>query len=122
MDGSIDSPRFSRHLSSTKNNPAADMEFPVHKIVNSQLVRDHHNQMSAVKKQQKLFAGESSHDEVFIFTRQIYNPELIFNQDPNRQDVQIDYNSANTWHVNRQKDSCYICNQWRYCLMFFSHK
>ena len=36
--------------------------------------------------------------------------------------MQHDLSGPFKWHANFSNDGCYICNQWRYCLLFFSRK
>ena len=57
-----------------------------------------------------------------VFWRQVYNPELFYNQDTNRSNILVDKKQPFQWHVNFKSDGCYICERWRYCLLFFSRK
>ena len=63
-----------------------------------------------------------THNNNLVFTRQVYNPELVFNQDEAKATEMHDYGAPFAWHVQQLNDGCYICEQWRYCVLYFSRK
>ena len=63
--------------------------------------------------------GGSDH---FVLTRKVNHPELIFNQDPNKDRYAatrfFEIDSAECW-VLSQTNECYVCDRHTYGLIFF---
>ena len=97
------------NLNKTIASRRLDRAIPVAQIVNSYASKENTERISKMHSQKTAQSYESANQNSLVFTRQIYNPELIFNQDTNREDVKIDLQSPFNWHVNFKTDGCYIC-------------
>ena len=79
------------------------------KIVNAYASKDNKTRIAKMHSLQDAQSGFRTAHNNLVFTRQVFNPELMFNQDTNKEGVQHDYSGPFNWHVNQKSDGCYIC-------------
>lgn len=73
---------------------------PMMKVINAASSNEIHHQMVKMHSQQDAMSGEHSQNNTLVFIRQVYTPELFFNQDTNREEKYLDKASPYNWHVN----------------------
>ena len=92
--------------------PPEIKSYSVQKILNSQASRDNRKRITKMKSLQDgqgSLAKSGTTSDMLVFSRQVFNPELMFNQDKNKEDVQLDSLCPFSWQVNVASDGCYIC-------------
>ena len=63
--------------------------------------------------------GRSQTNEIddFVLTRKVNLPELIFNQNPNK-DCYFEIDAGNKWRLS-DRCQCYSCHRYKYTMVFF---
>ena len=114
--------QFSRNLSSnSKKSKVKTYEEATAKIANAEQIKTLIQQQNYVKSCNGQGIG---HQRIclqpLVLTRKLGHKELIFNETDEKSTYFLE-DSASTW-IKMPRDNCWICEQWKYCLIFLDKK
>jgi len=90
-------------------------------IANAAELRDLKNAKNLTQSSLKSGVGRGTATvQPLVITRILGHPELIFNQGDSKN-THFKVNAQARW-TRMQNSECWICDQWKYCVVFFSRK